>query len=111
MSLLPTVLHEIAQKLIAGDWIQMLSDDGKRYYYIIGAESYNAGLSDEVRFNNFMWPSGSARAAIGPIGEFKSRSQVAGSHPDYLKRERRRLEQSGVSPNLIDRLISDNGDD
>ena len=106
MSLLPTVLHEIAQKLIAGDWIQMLSNDGKSYYYIIGAESYNAVLSDEVRFNTMALPDGSGRATIGPIGEFKTRSQVAGSHPDYLKLARKRLEESGVPPNLIDRLLT-----
>ena len=103
---LPTVLREIAQKLIAGDWFKMISDDEKSFYYVIGRQSHDAELSHQAAFNNMMLPGGSARAPIGPIGEFKMRSQVAGSHPDYLKQARERLYQSGAPPDLIDRAIA-----
>ena len=39
---LPTVLREIAQKLVADDWFKVLSDDGTACYFVIGAESYRA---------------------------------------------------------------------
>jgi hypothetical protein len=52
MSLLPKVLDEICQRLVANDWFKMISDDGKSYYYVIGAESHGAEVAHEVRFKN-----------------------------------------------------------
>lgn len=100
---LPKVIVDIADRLIENDWFQMVSDDESRSYYVIGVEDYYAGRSGEVTYRAI---AVNTTAESGPYGEYIARSQVAGSHPDYLKRYRRRLEHVGGSRAAIDRFVA-----
>jgi hypothetical protein len=100
---LPKVIVDIADRLIKNDWFQMVSDDESRSYYVIGVEDYYAGLSGEVTYRGMVV---NTTTETGPYGEYFARSQVAGGHPDYLRRYRKRLEQAGGSRAAIDRFVA-----
>lgn len=98
---LPKVIVEIADKPIENDWFQMVSDDESRSYYVIGVEDYYAGLSGEATYRGMVV---NTTTGTGPLGEYITRSQVAGDH-QYLRRYRKRLEQAGGSRAAIDRFV------
>lgn len=103
MPLLPRVLREIAEKLIADDWFRMETQDGSHSYYIVGARAYDGEMRGELSFTTCCIVS--PRTDVGPLGEYIARSQTAGEHRDYLKHARKRLEREGVSPGAIDRFL------
>ena len=100
---LPEVMRCVADKIINDDWFESQSPDGSQSFYVIGAEAY----WDDVQSGGSYTPCLVAPGpSVGPLADHVIRSQVAGSRrEEYLKRERQRLERSGVSPGAIDRFI------
>lgn len=102
---LPAVMKDVAARLVADDWCLMKSKDGERSYYIIGVGDYDAQEAAQMSGADFAIRTTTARSHVGPLGEYVVRSQVARSQEDYLKGARRDLEQAGVLPSAIDRLL------
>jgi len=106
---LPVVLRELVDRLCAGDWERRSTKDGSRFYYVVGAESAGATSSgvDEFRVSEFPAekPTPDPKQP-GALAEWHVRSQVAGKHPNYLERAKRRLERAGVETHVIDGFLA-----
>jgi hypothetical protein len=109
---LPVVLRELVDRLCAGDWERRSTKDGSRFYYVVGAESAGAtsGAVNESWVSEFPAekPTRDPKQP-SPLAEWHVRSQVAGKHPNYLERARRRLERAGVESQAIDRFLAGKG--
>ena len=99
---LPTVLREVVDKLLADDWCRCSTQDEKQVYYVLGFNNHLAHVSGETQYpvSEFPMPK-----QPGPLGEWLARSQVAGTHPNYLERARLRLQQAGVSATAIEGFL------
>jgi hypothetical protein len=93
------VICELVDRLVSDDWCRYSTKDGSRHYYEIGLEAAEARRSGNADFRVLEFP---AREPVSPLAEWYTRSQVAGKHPDYVQRARRRLESLGVPPAVID---------
>jgi len=103
---LPIVLREIVDRLCSDDWERRSTEDDDQFYYIIG----EAASASETNFKVSEFPAAKATAQpkqAGPPAEWHVRSQIAGRHPNYLRRARRRLEDRGVSASAIDRFLEE----
>jgi hypothetical protein len=102
MTVLPELMQCLADKIIADDWFESQSPDAAQSFYVIGAEAH----WDDVKTRSYITCFVGPESKVEPLAEHEIGSQVAGSRPEeYLKRERRRLEQVGVSVAAIDRFI------
>lgn len=108
MPSLAELVQDVAEKIIADDWLEYESEDGSRSYYVIGADAYwdHVGTGPGTA-QDYTLCLVERQPRIGPLAEHTVRSQVAGGRRgEYLKRERRRLERAGISAATIDRFIS-----
>jgi hypothetical protein len=104
---------DVAEKIIADDWLQYESHDGSRSYYVIGADAYWEHVgTGPGRCEDYTPCFVGRQPKIGPLAEHAVRSQLAGGRRgEYLRRERKRLERAGVSAATIDRFLSGDIDD
>jgi len=69
---------DVAEKIIADDWLQYESHDGSRSYYVIGADAYwehvGTGPEGAKTIRLVSWAGSQDR----PLAEHAVRSQLAG---------------------------------
>jgi hypothetical protein len=102
---LPVVLRELVEGICADDWHRLSTEDQGRFYYIVGEHAAGVNEADPPNFNISEFPGEKPTESSkppSPLAEAYVRSQIAGDHPDYLQRARRRLEQAGVNGSIID---------
>src|SRR5207249_2704263 len=106
---LPTVLGQIANSLQSNDWERFSTNDGNHFYYIIGVESFYAEVNGELEFTIWEIPGkpSSSPHQPSPIAEWYLRSQLASRQPDYMRKVRKRIENLGVSSELVNAILKD----
>src|SRR5437667_159349 len=99
---LPVVLRELVDRICADDWHRLSTQDGAKFYYVVGEEAAQLHRDGPLHFAISEFPGAGPSDGpkqAGPIAEYILHSQVAAKHPNYLQRARRRLEQAGVTAN------------
>ncbi len=94
---LPSVLKEIAEKLLEDNWCRISTPNRDRFYYIVGFNEQTAELNGHAEFSIWDFP---LPTAPGPLAESVSRSQVAEQN-NYLENARKDLERAGVPHDAI----------
>jgi hypothetical protein len=52
MARLPELIYEVAERVIADDWLERKSPDGERSYYVIGADAYVDDLETDLSYSD-----------------------------------------------------------
>ncbi len=101
---LPAVLRELADKLLADDWVRHATADDSSVYYIIGVKAHAADQGGQIEHLSFSVPPG---GNVTVLGERQVHAQVASRKPEeyYLRRARKQLESTGIEPGEIDRFL------
>jgi hypothetical protein len=77
---MPTILKEIADRLLADDWIRMAGPDGKRFYYVMGADAWSHEIDTGERFGMTV----ATPFEVSVSGEYYTRAQIAAAqHADH----------------------------
>lgn len=92
---MPTILKELADRLVADDWVRMAAPDGKRFYYIVGEAARSEELSSGERFTM----TSAATAEVSTSGEYYTRAQIAAARDaeDYLANAIASAERAGLN--------------
>lgn len=96
---LPTVLRELADKLIADGWVRHATADDSSVYYIIGVKAHAADQEGQLEHLSLSVPLG---GRVTVVGERQVHAQVASRKSgDYYRRSSRRFmgSASGVRHN------------
>lgn len=101
---LPVILRELVDRICSDDWHRLSTEEGSKFYYIVGEEAAQAHRDNLLSFKVSEFPSRKSAATPQeprPLAGWVVRSQLAGEHPDYLQDARRRLEKAGVASTKI----------
>jgi hypothetical protein len=101
---LPTVLRELADKLIADDWVRHSTADDSSVYYLVGVKAHTADQEGQVEHLSLSVPLG---GKVTVVGERQVHAQVASPKPGdfYLRRARQQLESTGIEPSEINAFL------
>ena len=109
---LPTVVREVADKLIADDWVRYATGDDSSVFYILGVTAHDSDQNGEVDYPLLSVPR---VGKVSIIGERQVHAQVVSvkSGDYYVRRWREQLESTGIDAHEIDRFLDlfDHGGD
>lgn len=109
---LPIVLRELADRLIADDWVRHATADDSSVFYTLGVTAHDADQNGDVDHLSLSVPRG---GMVSVIGERQVHAQVASlkSGDHYVRRWRTSLENTGIDAREIDTFLAffERGDD
>jgi hypothetical protein len=99
---LPTVVREIVEALLAGDWTRYSEESGRHFYYIIREQDHNLEVNHRCSFGHMLT---FGKYEPDAFEDWYMRSALAEEPPDRLAKARKRVAAAGIDPKFFDAVI------